>query len=165
MKPKVYVETSIVSYVAARPSRDLIVAAHQQITHEWWDVRRAHYDLYVSQIVVREARAGDPSAAARRMQVLQDMPLLDVTAQAALLAEQFILAHCLPQTAAEDALHIALAAIHSLEYLLTWNCTHIANATMRPNIRRYLSRNPFPAIVYRRFMFSEFKDRVSKNGH
>ncbi len=65
MKPKVYVETSIVSYLAARPSRDLIVAAHQQITHEWWDVRRAQYDLYVSQVVIREASAGDPSAAAR----------------------------------------------------------------------------------------------------
>ncbi len=143
MKPKVYVETSIVGYLAARPSRDLIVAAHQQITHEWWDVRRAQYDLYVSQVVIREASAGDPSFAARRMQVFQDMPLLDVTAQAALLAEHFILAHCLPQTAAEDALHIALAAIHSLEYLLTWNCTHIANAAMRPKIEELISQQGY----------------------
>ncbi len=147
MKPKVYVETSIVSYLAARPSRDLIVAAHQQITHEWWDVRRAQYDLYVSQVVIREASAGDPSAAARRMQVLQDMPLLDVIAQAALLAEQFILAHCLPQTAAEDALHIALAAIHSLEYLLTWNCTHIANAAMRPKIEDLIAQQGYSVPI------------------
>ena len=147
MKPKVYVETSIVSYLAARPSRDLIVAAHQQITHEWWDVRRAQYDLYVSQVVIREASAGDPSAAARRMQVLQDMPLLDVIAQVALLAEQFILAHCLPQTAAEDALHIALAAIHSLEYLLTWNCTHIANAAMRPKIEDLIAQQGYSVPI------------------
>ncbi len=143
MKPTVYIETSIVSYLAVRPSRDLIVAAHQQLTHEWWDVHRAQYALYASQVVIREAGAGDPSAAARRLHILQGVPLLDITEQAAVLAEQFIVAHCLPQTAAEDALHIALAAIQAMTYLLTWNCTHIANATLRPQIEALIAQHGY----------------------
>ncbi|MCP4404687.1 MAG: type II toxin-antitoxin system VapC family toxin [bacterium] len=124
----VYLETTIVSYLTARPSRDLIIAAHQQITQEWWDSRRNNYDLYVSQLVVHEAGRGDPNAAARRLAVLDSIPMLALAEPAVILSEQFIQQHAIPEKAAEDALHIALATIHGVDYLLTWNCKHIANA-------------------------------------
>ena len=78
MKPRIYIETSFVSYLTARPSRDLIIAAHQQITHEWWDKRRTDFDLYTSQLVIREAGGGNPEAAAKRLAVLQDIPLMEM---------------------------------------------------------------------------------------
>jgi predicted nucleic acid-binding protein len=131
-KPTVYIETSIVSYLTARPSRDLLVAAHQQLTVVWWDEQRAHYELFASQVVVAEARAGDPDAAQRRLVVLERLPLLvDVTDAAIALATLLITEQALPAQAAQDALHLALACVHGMQYLLTWNCTHLANAQLR----------------------------------
>ena len=79
MRRGVYIETSIVSYLASRPSRDLVVAGRQQLTHAWWDRRRASFDLYVSQVVLDEVRVGDPEAAQRRHALVGNLPLLDVT--------------------------------------------------------------------------------------
>ena len=124
MKPRVYLETTIISYLTARPSRDLITAAHQQITQQWWQTRRAHFDLFVSPPVIQEAQAGDPEAAARRIAGLQDIPLLTLSAEAAGLAQALIAQGPLPDTAVVDALHIAIAAVNGMHYLLTWNCTH-----------------------------------------
>ena len=136
MPPRVYVETSVISYLAARPSRDLITAARQQLTHEWWHGRRSQFDVYVSQLVLDEARAGDPEAAARRAAFLVGLLLLDVTSAAVVLARRLLEAVGLPPQAATDALHIAAAACHGTEYLLTWNSAHIANAEYRPRVER-----------------------------
>jgi predicted nucleic acid-binding protein len=130
----VYVETTVFSYLAARPSRDLRVAAHQQITAEWWDSRRHQFVLFVSQLVVEEASAGDPTAAARRGAYLADLTLLELSDTALTLAEKLLADSAVPIAATEDAIHIAVAAVHGMHYLMTWNCKHIANATTRNRI-------------------------------
>jgi len=130
MKAKVYIETTIPSYLAARPSRDLIVAAHQEITWEWWDKRRADFDVYISQFVVDEASGGDPEVATRRLQFLGSLLELEVTENVAVLVEAFIREGAIPAKAAVDGAHIAVAALHDMDFLLTWNCKHIANAEM-----------------------------------
>jgi predicted nucleic acid-binding protein len=134
MKERVYIETTFISYLTARPSRDLIVAGHQRITQDWWDTRRSDYDLCVSQLVVEEAGDGDPIAAQERLAVLASMELLGIEEEAVALAESLVRAAALPEKAGNDALHIAIAARHRIPYLLTWNCRHLANATMRSKI-------------------------------
>lgn len=134
MAERVYIETTFVSYLTARPNRDLVIAAHQQITHEWWDRWRSSFELCVSQLVVSEAGAGDPIAAQERLQILKPMTLLETTADALYLAKDLISMGALPAKAADDALHIAVAAMNGVSFLLTWNCRHLANATMRPMI-------------------------------
>src|ERR1700732_1922212 len=134
MADRVYIETTFVSYLTARPGRDLVFAAHQQISEEWWDTRRTSYELCVSQLVVGEAGAGDPQAAQKRLELLKDMTLLETTPEALALAKELIGAGALPEKAADDALHIAIAATNGVPFLLTWNCRHLANATMRPVI-------------------------------
>jgi len=125
---KVYLETSFVSYLAAWPSRDLIVAGHQQITHEWWRRRRAGFDLFISQRVIDEAIAGDREAAQRRLALLEVVPLLDLNAQVVRLAEELVAQGAFPEVASADAVHVAVATVHAMDFLLTWNCRHIANA-------------------------------------
>ena len=148
MKPRVYLETTIPSYLTAWPSRDLVRAAHQQITRDWWDRRRAEFELYISQAVLRERRAGDATAAAERLKILQDLPLLEQTEEASRLAQALVDRVPLPERAAVDALHVAIAAVHGMDYLLTWNCTHIANATLRDPIESVCRANGYepPAI-------------------
>ncbi len=135
-KESVYIETSFVSYLVSKPSRDLITAAHQQITTEWWENKRQDFELFVSTVVLDEARAGDPNYAAMRLQALDGIPVLAVTNEAIQLANQLIQQHALPAKAAQDALHIAIATVHGMDYLLTWNCKHIANAQIRPGIEK-----------------------------
>jgi hypothetical protein len=133
MKPRVYVETTVPSYLTAWPFRDLIRAAHQQMTREWC-ARRDEFDLYTSRLVVEECRAGDEQAAADRLAALAEIPHLEQTDDVTDLAEALVRDGPLPERAAADALHIALAAVHGVDYLLTWNCTRIANVTLRPQI-------------------------------
>jgi hypothetical protein len=130
----VYVETTVVSYLTARPNRDLIVAAHQEVTREWWETRRAAFRMVASQLVLAEAGAGDPDAAARRLEVLGDIELVEATAEALDLARRLVSGGAIPATSPEDALHVALAAAVGAEYLRTWNCKHIANAAIRSRI-------------------------------
>jgi predicted nucleic acid-binding protein len=130
-QPRVYLETTIISYLTAHPSRDLIVAAHQQLTHQWWENRRADFELYASQLVVQESSAGDAAMAKRRLEILDPLPLLTVTQDAVDLARALTVRGPLPKKAALDALHIAVAAVHGTDFLLTWNCKHIANAQMQ----------------------------------
>lgn len=146
MKSSIHVETSIVSYLTARPNRDLVRAAHQEVTREWWSAR-ATFELYVSQLVLDEASAGDPGAAAQRLEALRDLPLLELTAEVTALGASLIRGAALPPKAAADALHIAFAAAHGVDYLLTWNCAHIANATMRPTIEATCRANGFESPV------------------
>jgi predicted nucleic acid-binding protein len=133
MKPRVYVKTTIPGYLTAWPSRDLVRAAQQQVTREWWD-RRAAFDLFVSPQVLIECEAGDPTAAAARVAALDGLPLLDQTPDVAALTENLVREVPIPPRAAADAVHIATAAVHGMQYLLTWNCTHIANAALRARI-------------------------------
>lgn len=127
-KATVYLETSVLSYLTSRPSRDLIVAGHQAVTRDWWERRRADFSLFVSQPVLDESAAGDPDAAARRLDALQGIEVLEVTDDAVDFAAQLIQQSIVPEKAAIDALHVALACTNGIHYLLTWNCKHIANA-------------------------------------
>src|SRR5438105_10548025 len=147
MADRVYIETTVVSYLTGRPSRDLIVAAHQQITHDWWDTRRTNYELCVSQLVLDEAGAGDALAAQERLLVLRPMLVLETAAEALDLAKELLRARALPAKAASDALHIAVAATKAVPYLLTWNCRHLANAVMRPVIEEVCSARGFKAPI------------------
>jgi len=148
MKSKVYIETSVISYFAARPSRDLIIAANQQATHEWWHTRKNDFTTFVSQLVIQEAEAGDAEAASCRLEALENIPMLDILDDAVRLAEKLIEQKAIPENASEDALHIALAAVHGMEYLLTWNFRHIANAAMRANVELVCRLNGFePPII------------------
>jgi hypothetical protein len=148
MAKRVYIETTVVSYLTARPNRDVVIAGHQQVTHEWWDTRRGSYELCVSQLVLDEAAAGDAQAAQERLLVLQPMLVLETTVEALELAKELIQAGALPAKAAEDALHIAVAATKTVPYLLTWNCRHLANAVMRPVIEAVCKAKGFkPPII------------------
>ena len=133
MRSKVYLETTIPSYLTAWPSRDLVKAAHQQITREWWQTR-TRFDLYISQVVLREAGGGDVEAARLRLEVVEGIPVLALSPEASALAQQLLQHGPLPAKAAVDALHIGIAAVNGMDYLLTWNCTHIANAAIRYQI-------------------------------
>jgi len=134
MNSTVYLETSIIGYLASRPSRDLITAANQQLTRDWWDDHREQYDLYVSESVVAECSAGDAQAAEERLDAIGDIPILDVTEEAENLADELVKLVPLPENAEVDALHIAIATVNGINYLLTWNCAHIANAALQPQI-------------------------------
>lgn len=134
MKPKVYIETTIVSYLTAWPSRDIVIAGHQQITRQWWNTAVDRFDLVASQLVIDEASAGNEDAARDRLSALSQVILLDATDEALLLAQQLVESGAIPEKAAEDAAHIAIAVTNGVEYLVTWNCRHIANAIMRPQI-------------------------------
>ena len=147
MVERVYVETTFLSYLTARPSRDVVIAGHQQSTHEWWDNCRADYELCVSELVFREAGAGDPVAARERLDVLKEMVVLETRQEALELAEELVRAGALPAKAFEDALHIAVAAHQRIPYLLTWNLRHMANATMRPLIETVCANKGYKAPI------------------
>ena len=132
--PSVYLETTVISYLTGRPSRNLRVVAHQEITIDWWTRRRMRFELYVSRLVIDEAAAGDVEAATRRLVTLNDIPRLELTESASILAANLVTEGAIPREATEDALHVAVAAAHGMDYLLTWNCRHIANAAMRNRI-------------------------------
>lgn len=147
MPDRVYIETTIASYLTSRPSRDVVVAGHQQTTHEWWDTRRHLYELCVSEVVLEEAALGDPQAAQDRPNLLNDLSLLRIAPEAPLLAEALLQAAALPEKAGHDALHIAVSALNGIPYMLTWNCRHLANATMRPIIESVCAAHGFKAPI------------------
>lgn len=136
MKRTVYVETSVVSYLTSRPSRDLIVAANQAVTREWWANVSDRFEIFASQLVVAEAGAGDSSAARDRLAILDSMKLLGTTAEAASLARLLVEGGAVPRHAADDAAHIAIAAASGVDFLVTWNFRHIANAALRGRINQ-----------------------------
>ncbi|MEI7729023.1 MAG: type II toxin-antitoxin system VapC family toxin [Verrucomicrobiota bacterium] len=147
MKPKLYLETTVPSYLTAWPSRDLIRAGHQQITKEWWQTRRNGFDIYISQFVLDEVTAGDADAANERLSALQNLPLLDLTDDVIELAEALTTSLVLPHKAVTDAAHIAIAAVHGMHFLLTWNCKHIANAEMFGTIQKVCQERGFQCPV------------------
>lgn len=141
MKPTLYVETSIVSYLTARRSRDIVTAARQEITREWWNARRRNFQLFTSEFVLEEAEEGDPEAARRRLDALSETEELDLHDEARPLARKLVKEGPLPAKAALDALHIAVSATSRMDYLLTWNLTHIANAAIRDQIEEICRSN------------------------
>ena len=144
---RVYLETTIPSYLAAKPSRDLIVAAHQQITRDWWE-NRSRFDLFISQIVIQEISSGGQEAAAKRLEFTDNIPVLALTDEAESLAAEFISQTAFPKTAVVDAVHVAIAVINGMDYLLTWNCAHIANASLRVKIEQICrSKHYEPPVI------------------
>ena len=131
MNPSVYIETSVVSYLTARPSRDVVVAAYQEVTREWWRSAPGRFVLYASALVVSEASTGDADAARARRDLLGTIPLLDATGEAVALTRNLLDLGAVPSNAADDTAHSAIAATNGVDYLVTWNFRHIANATMR----------------------------------
>ncbi|NEQ89158.1 MAG: type II toxin-antitoxin system VapC family toxin [Moorea sp. SIO2I5] len=134
MSETVYIETSIIGYLTARSSNNLILMANVEATREWWDTRRTLFSLYISQVVLDEVGRGDPEIANRRLELLSNFPLLEVNEAAQNLGAKFISKSNLPPKATDDALHIALATVYGLDYLLTWNCKHIANAQIQKKL-------------------------------
>lgn len=148
MKPNVYLETSVISYLTSRPSRDMVIGARQQLTQEWWEKGRAGFELYVSESVIREISAGDEEAARQRLGIIKGVPILNVTGEVSVVVKALMRNKAVPAKAAEDALHIAFAAVNGMDYLLTWNCKHIANATIRTTIERTLrEQNYQPPVI------------------
>ena len=131
----VYIETSVVSYLTARPTADLLAAAWQKITVDWWDIRRGRFDLYTSDITIEEAGRGNPEAGALRLRALSGIPILPTTEAAVGLSKALLQGRALPAKALNDALHIAVSAVHGIDYLLTWNYRHLDNAETKPVIR------------------------------
>lgn len=135
-KPSVYVETSIVSYLTARPSRDLVVAAQQAMTREWWRNAGERFVLVAAELVFTEAAAGDADAAHARMAALETVTRLQPSEDAAALTRRLLELGAFPREAAADAAHVGSAAANKIRYLLTWNFRHIANAAVRSRIER-----------------------------
>lgn len=140
MPDTIFIESTIPSYYVARPSRNIVHLARQELTREWWDFQRAAYDLYISQAVLEEIAVGDAEMVQKRLSLLAGIPLLDINEQVADLADELVQRGILPPVAARDAIHIASSAIHRMQFLLTWNCTHIANPRIRERIRACFSR-------------------------
>jgi hypothetical protein len=147
MKPKVYLETTIPSLLTAWPSRDLLIAGQQQATREWWRDRRHNYDLFASVLVTAEASRGDADAVAARLEKLKDCGILPFPDEAKELTRALLASRLIPEVAQADAAHIAIAAVHALDFLLTWNCRHIANAAIVDQVRAICEREGFPAPV------------------
>jgi hypothetical protein len=146
--PKVYLETSVVSYITSRLARDIVVLAHQQLTREWWDLRRGEFELYTSEVVVAESDRGDPEAARARREILRQTKQLSASHAAEQLVPVLLAATGLPSKALADMAHIALATVHGMQYLLTWNCKHIANAAVRRTVVKTCRERGFePPVI------------------
>ena len=137
---KVYIETSVISYLAAKPSRDIIVAGQQLITQNWWENFRNKYHLYISDLVIKESSEGDKIAAEKRLLFLENLNLLEIDERVINLSKQLMNTGIIPQKALEDSIHISVATIYEIDYLLTWNCKHIANAVIYKQLRNAVSK-------------------------
>jgi predicted nucleic acid-binding protein len=138
--PVLYLETTVVSYVVARPSRDVVVLAHQEITRQWWTARREAFSIYVSPVVLEEAALGDAEQARERLQLLDPYPVLSASDHVEQIAAAYLRELRLPERALRDAAHLAFACTYAVDYLLTWNCAHIANAEVRRQLARVNDR-------------------------
>lgn len=147
MKPKAYIETSVISYLTALPARDIVAAGRQQITREWWCDASDRFELVISELVVSEASAGDSDAVTARLEVLSAIQMVDADDSSLRLAEDLITAGAIPHKAAGDAAHIAIAVTNGAEYLVTWNCRHIANAVMRSKIESVCRNAGYDPII------------------
>ena len=140
---KIYIETSIVSYLTARPSNNLIAAAWQKETIDWWETQKDRFNLYISEVVIEEAGRGDTGAASRRLAALEGFEVLPLNKDGVALSKALIEEGGIPKKALDDALHVAIASVHGIDFLLTWNCRHIDNAEMKPRIRKIVEAHGF----------------------
>lgn len=140
MKATVYIESTIVSYLTAKPSRDLIVAAHQQLTTEWWDLIRPQVDCFVSPFVIQEISAGDEEAANKRIEFVKDIPVLEINKEIQKLAQTYFNSLDIPEKARLDASHLAVAVWHELDYLLSRNCKHIVSGRVKKILEKINSQ-------------------------
>jgi predicted nucleic acid-binding protein len=143
MKESIYLETTIISYYSSRPNRDIVIAGHQQITKDFIDKSALQYDIFVSELVIEECKSGDKEAAILRLELLKTFNLLELNDAALSLAKSLISGKIVPNQYAEDALHIALATIHGMDYLVTWNCKHIANAHIRNKLEKAIRNHGY----------------------
>ena len=134
MKESVYIETSVIGYLTARSTKNLIIAGNIETTRDWWQNRRNSFVLYISQVDLDEVAKGDAEIAFKRLELLYELPLVDLNQNVKNLAAQFLIRSNLPAKASDDAVHIAAATVHGLNYLLTWNCKHIANAQIQKKL-------------------------------
>jgi hypothetical protein len=132
----VYLESSVVSYYANRRSVNLIVAAYQEITHEWWEHELPNYDAYVSQFVIEEVSRGDPTYAKARLDAIADLPLLELPDQVLEIAERYLSEISIPRRSRIDAFHISAAVVNGMDFIVSWNFHHIANVFIKERIRR-----------------------------
>ena len=139
IKGTVYVETTVVSYLTARPTNDLLAAAWQKATVDWWETQRSRFDLYTSDVSLEEAGRGDPEAARRRLEAISGIPVLAINHPVVTLSKALLKDRAIPATAQDDALHLAVSVVHGIDYLLTWNCRHLDNAETKPIMRRICS--------------------------
>ena len=144
---RIYIESTIPSYVVARPARDLLQAARQQLTKDWWDLKRAKHELFTSQVVLDEITDGEAAMAQQRLDVMAQIKLLDLTDEANALTKEILASGLLPADADRDAAHIALATVHEMDILLSWNCRHIANAAIQARLRRLVEKLGFTLPV------------------
>ena len=148
MKPKIYIETTVISYYTSRQSRDLIMAGHQQITCDWWDNQLDKYKSYISEIVYDEISRGDPIAIKRRMEVIEEFDYLEVNSEVLKLSKVYYDALDLPDKARFDAVHIALAVQHGMKYLVSWNFTHLVGARPREIIEEINYKNGIRSPIF-----------------
>ena len=146
-KPMVYVETTVVSYLTAWPSRDLVRAAQQRTTREWWEKERDRFELVTSEVVLIEVAAGDPVAAAQRAAALSGLPVLKPTDAAVSVANTLVARRAIPSVAIRDALHVGVCAVSGVDFLLTWNFRHLANAALRRRIEETCEEQGYRAPV------------------
>jgi hypothetical protein len=139
MKSRVYVETSVISYLTARPSSNVMLLARQQFTRELWDLQPGRFQIWLSPLVLDEASQGDPVAAAIRLQVCQGLPELEITNDAMAFAQQLISTGAVPTTEPEDALHIALATMHAMDYIASWNFAHMVGPAAKFKLQNKIS--------------------------
>jgi len=140
---RIYIESTIPSYVVARSARDLLQAARQQMTKDWWDLKRQNHELFTSQIVLDEIAAGERAMSNRRLKVMAEIPVLDLTNEAAVLTRRILGSELVHAKAEADAAHIALATVHQMDILLTWNCRHIANVEIQARLRRLVEKTGY----------------------
>lgn len=138
---KVYIETTIPSYATARFSRDIVIAARQQTSREWWETARFKYEIYISEIVIAECRMGDPESAKKRLDLLSGIKILKLTDNINSLAGEYIKLLNIPEKARLDAYHLAFAVLNEMDYLLTWNCTHMAQGEIISKLKNYNRKN------------------------
>ena len=143
MKKRVYIETSVISYLTARPSRDIMQVARQAATEQWWREHRLRCETFVSELVDFEIEQGDDDASRRRHEAIAAMTRAPITSDVGVLAKMLFRSHALPSSAEDDAFHVALASVHEMDILLTWNCKHIANVIMMPKILATIQKAGF----------------------
>src|SRR3989338_4311102 len=127
IKESIYLETTVVSYYTSKPSRDIIVLAHQEITRQWWSRALERYNIFISEVVIEEAGFGNPEAAKKRLEELKEFPHLELNDKVEKMAQVYMENLEIPEKSFRDAAHLAVASVHDIDYLVTWNCTHLAN--------------------------------------